>query len=280
MVIGIVTLSFNQASFLTEAIGSVTVSSPHELEYVIVDPGSQDKSREIIANLRGKFSETVLEPDNGPADGLNKGFSRLRHAQVCGYLNSDDRFVPGALDYVCKYFEKNPAIDVLLGGILIIDENGNPSIRGRHAGRVSLTRYAEGTCGFWQQGTFFRRSAFAKTAGFNIENRTCWDAELVIDMMIAGARVAHTDRALGEFRIHQASITGSQNSKLQAAYHLDQKRLAAKIRSAGYRERPALARKTARILHRLNPFRRIADLIVGACGTFPNKRPRTPLARA
>ena len=213
MVIGVVTLSYNQARFLNQAVDSVAVSETNELEYVIVDPGSTDGSRKLIGGFGKKVRETILEPDQGPADGLNKGFARLQRAQIYGYLNADDRFTHGALDYVCRYFEKNPSVDVLLGGILIIDEIGRRSIRGRHAERVSLRRYAEGRCGFWQQGTFFRRCAFDSTSGFNVANRTCWDAELMVDMMIAGARVGYTQRLLGEFRIHNASITGSRDPK-------------------------------------------------------------------
>jgi glycosyltransferase involved in cell wall biosynthesis len=266
MKIGIVTLSYNQARFLTEAIDSIGVSGPNELEYVIVDPGSKDRSREIVAGLRDKVQDIIFEPDKGPADGLNKGFSRLKQVHVCGYLNADDRFTPGALDYVCKYFERNPSIDVLLGGIFVIDGAGRRSIRGRRAGSVSLRRYAEGTCRFWQQGTFFRRSALDATAGFNVQNRTCWDAELVIDMLLSGARVGYTERVLGEFRIHDASITGAANSNQRTAYRLDQERIIRKIYSASQQERPAFLRNTARALYRVNPIRQAANLILGFLG--------------
>ena len=70
--IGIVTISYNQAKYLAEAIESVCVADPEWLEYVIVDPGSSDGSRQIIERYRKRFGRIILEPDEGPADGLNK----------------------------------------------------------------------------------------------------------------------------------------------------------------------------------------------------------------
>jgi glycosyltransferase involved in cell wall biosynthesis len=107
MKIGIVTISCNQSKYLAEAIDSVHTADPEQLEYVIVDPGSTDGSRGIIERYRRRFSHIILEPDHGPPDGLNKGFAATG-ADILGYLNSDDRFSPGALDYVLGYFERIP----------------------------------------------------------------------------------------------------------------------------------------------------------------------------
>ena len=55
MKIGIVTISYNQAKYLTEAIESVSVADPERLEYVIADPGSSDGSRQIIERYHRRF---------------------------------------------------------------------------------------------------------------------------------------------------------------------------------------------------------------------------------
>src|ERR1035441_5561978 len=54
--LGIVTISFNQARFLTECIESVKLSDLSRLRYVIVDPGSTDGSRDLIEKYRDRFS--------------------------------------------------------------------------------------------------------------------------------------------------------------------------------------------------------------------------------
>src|SRR5712692_5339437 len=208
MKIGVVTISYNQANYLAEAIESVQVADPERLDYVIVDAGSTDGSREIIERYRRRFGRILLEPDEGPPDGLNKGFAAT-NADILGYLNSDDRFASGALDYVLGYFERRPEVDVLCGAIRIIGENGRPGIRDRTPDRIDLRRYAYETCFFWQQATFFRRDAFLKAGGFNVRSKTTWDGELVVDMALAGCRFAYTNNLLGDFRIYGDSITGS-----------------------------------------------------------------------
>ncbi|HXB68856.1 MAG TPA: glycosyltransferase family 2 protein [Candidatus Acidoferrales bacterium] len=265
MTIGIVTISFNQARFLEEAVDSVSVLTPHRLEYVIVDPGSTDGSREIVERRRTQFSAAIMEPDQGPADGLNKGFAALKDADVCGYINADDRFAPGALDYVAGFFSSHPETDILLGSIRIIDECGRPSLRGRVVDKADLTRFANRTSYFWQQATFFRRSILERTRGFNPENRISWDSELIVDMLLAGARVAHTPRVLGDFRIYGASITGS--GRLVEEATRQHRRVCAKIASAGRLNRSPLfsvwGPKLHQLAYRFSLRRQFGNLFIG-----------------
>ncbi|HKW99730.1 MAG TPA: glycosyltransferase [Bryobacteraceae bacterium] len=249
MNIGIVTISYNQAKYLAEAIDSVQVADPERLEYVIVDPGSTDGSREIIERHRRRFSQVLLEPDQGPPDGLNKGF-RATSAGILGYLNSDDRFSPGSLDYVLDYFERHPSIDVLCGAIRIVDEHGNRSLRGRTPDPVDLRRYAYETCFFWQQATFFRREAFLKTGGFNAESKTAWDGELVVDMALAGCRFGYTNKLLGDFRIYSESITGS--GRFSAALRMDREHMREKILRAGVPRASAFEARIMKTLYKFN----------------------------
>ena len=74
MKISVVTISFNQAKFLRECIDSVLNQDYHEIEYIVVDPGSTDGSKKIIDSYGDKIIK-YYEKDYGPADGLNKGFS-------------------------------------------------------------------------------------------------------------------------------------------------------------------------------------------------------------
>jgi glycosyltransferase involved in cell wall biosynthesis len=260
MRIGIVTISYNQAKYLAEAIESVQVAPPARVDHVIVDAGSADGSREVIEKYRGRFSRIIFEPDRGPPDGLNKGFLATT-AGILGYINSDDRFRPGALDYVLRYFDGHPDADVLCGAILVIDEHGRPSIRRRTPDRIDLRRYAYQACFFWQQATFFRREAYLRTAGFNLSSETVWDGELVVDMALAGCRFAYTNKLLGDFRIHRDSITGS--GRLREALGRDQARLREKILSAGIPRGLSLEVQAMKMLYKLNPRRHWSYLFGG-----------------
>ena len=72
MKVSIVTISFNQANFLEQAILSVIEQDYSEIEYIVVDPGSSDGSRDTN-KYWGSIQHVIFEPDN-LADGLNKGF--------------------------------------------------------------------------------------------------------------------------------------------------------------------------------------------------------------
>src|ERR1700733_1082089 len=227
MTLGIVTICFNQRQYLQECIESVRLSDNSKLRYVIVDPGSTDGSRELIATHRERFSAVILEPDKGPADGLNKGFAAC-DADIYGYLNSDDRFRCGALDCVLDYFEHHPETDILLGAIAVIDEKGRMRLRKRTQDRpFDIRKFAVCACNVFQQGTFFRREAFRKTRGFNLKSKTAWDSELVVDMALAGCRFDYTNKILGEFRIYPQSITGSK--RFWQGYLEDREQLRNKI---------------------------------------------------
>src|SRR5436305_15203748 len=107
MKFSVVTISFNQAQFIERALRSVLEQQGVDVEYIIVDPGSTDGSREIINRFRDRLSHVILEKDSGAADGLNHGFARATGDIYC-YLNSDDEFLPGAFSVVQSYFANHP----------------------------------------------------------------------------------------------------------------------------------------------------------------------------
>jgi glycosyltransferase involved in cell wall biosynthesis len=262
LTIGIVTISYNQARFLPETIDSVRVRDLGRLRYVIVDPGSTDGSRETILGCRDRFSAVVLERDQGPADGLNRGFARC-DADVLGFLNSDDRFCPGALDFVLDYFEHHPEVDVLMGAARFIDADGRLFRRRAIVPwRFSARRFAQQSCTFAQQGTFFRRRVWEQVGGFNVANRSCWDAELFVDMDLAGARFQTVRKILADFRIHSESLSGGKKEIIKKQYHEDLAKLWNKIIEAGIRPSPAPAKWVSQAVFRIHPVRRAMEWLV------------------
>ena len=262
MKLGIITISFNQAEFLEEAIQSVQLSDTRRLSYVIVDPGSTDGSRDIILKYKDRFSEIIFEPDEGPADGLNKGFAAC-DADVYGFLNSDDRFEPRALDYVLSFFEQNEDVDVLIGAIKFIDARGKAELRKRVSWSFSARDFLQRTCVVRQQATFFRRRTWLKTNGFNINNRTCWDAELLVGMALSGATFEVVHKVLGCFRAYDQSITGAINSKQLLNQHQeDLKSIRRQILDAGVEPDHPRVIALKRLVFRLNPYRRFLEFVV------------------
>jgi glycosyltransferase involved in cell wall biosynthesis len=208
MKFSVVTISFNQRQYLEEAITSVLAQDYPAIEYIVVDPGSTDGSRELIEGFRSHLASMIFEPDNGAADGLNKGFQRAS-GDIYGFLNSDDVLLPGAMKSVSRAFELNPDCDIVMGNGFIVDAQGKRIRRIRAAG-FTLDRYFYGGATWLQQATFFRGSAFMRVGGFNVNNRSCWDGELLVDMVRGGSRIKYLNHDLAMFRIHAQSITGSR----------------------------------------------------------------------
>ena len=207
MKFSIVTISFNQAEFLERTLTSVVEQAGIDLEYIVVDPGSTDGSRDMINRYGERIAHRIFAPDRGPADGLNKGFA-LATGDIYGYLNSDDTLQPGALARVAAFFAAHPDVDVVTGHCAIVGPD-DEVLRRMWSEPFTRLRVAYGASVQVQPSTFIRRAAFEKSGGFREENRVAWDAELLVDLYLSGARFAIIDDFLSTYRLHNTSITNS-----------------------------------------------------------------------
>lgn len=245
MKFSIVTVSFNQVAFLERAIRSILAQDHPEIEYIVVDAGSVDGSREIIEKYRKQIDQIIFETDNGPADGLNKGF-QCASGDIFGCLNSDDVLLPNAVSQIAQAFHKTPEATVVSGHGLIIDADGR--VRKRvYSHRFDLRAYAYGACILVQPSSFFRREPFFQVGGFNPVNRVSWDGELWVDLALHGAKFSRIHSYLANFRIHGNSITGSGHHRAEMQKQHD--RICQKI---GINPQSNLKRKVIWALNRLS----------------------------
>lgn len=206
MKISVVTISFNQAEFLERTILSVIGQQGVDFEYIIVDPGSTDGSRELIEKYRDVFSAAIMEPDAGPADGLNKGFARAT-GDIFFYLNSDDTLEPDAFATAVREFERDPSLDILCGHGWIVDEH-DKRLRRVWSDPWNPRAVAYGAAFVIQPSTYFRAEAFRKIGGFNDQNRLSWDGELFVDFCLSGAKHKILNAFMSNYRVHAESLTG------------------------------------------------------------------------
>ena len=73
MRISIVTISFNQVEFLGDCMDSVLAQDFSDVEYIVVDAGSTDGSRDLLQKRRSQLSHLITEPDRGPAGEAQQG---------------------------------------------------------------------------------------------------------------------------------------------------------------------------------------------------------------
>lgn len=223
--ISIVIPSLNQAEFLEQAILSVLEQGPHT-ELIVIDGGSTDGSIDVIRRYAPRIAHWASQPDGGPAPALNKGFSRAT-ADILGFLNADDFYLPGALAQVDAAFTAWPGVDVISGHGYFASPSGQLGAPLR-SDRWSLTRFKYGACVLLQPATFFRRAAFDRAGGFPETGRVCWDMELWARLALTGARFGSIDAHLAAFRLHPNSITGG--SDLRIRRRLDARAVMAEVR--------------------------------------------------
>ena len=225
MKVSIVTISYNQDQFLEKAIRSVHEQTYRDIEYILVDPGSTDRSRQIINQHSDRIDKIIFDPDDGPAQGLNRGFAQAT-GHIYGFLNADDFLLPDAVKTMVSSFQRLKGTDVIAAHGWIVDEQGQ-LIRKKHSHRFSAWRYLHQGAYLLQQSTFFRAEAFRKAGGFNESNRTCWDGELWLDMALAGCRFHTLNEGLSCFRVYSGSISGriAGQNDMRRSYEWDRSRM-------------------------------------------------------
>ena len=119
----IVTPSYNQAEFLEETIRSVLLQGYPNLEYIIMDGGSSDGSLEIIQKYAPFLAYWTSEKDDGQSAAINAGFQRAQ-GQYLAWLNSDDVYLPGAIQGMIEKLHINPQAGMAFGQTEVIDELG------------------------------------------------------------------------------------------------------------------------------------------------------------
>lgn len=155
--ISVITPSFNQGAYLEQTIRSVLEQGYADMEYLIVDGGSNDESVEIIRRYESRITHWESQPDRGQSHAINKGFARATGDILC-WINSDDTLAPGALHAVGEQFRRNPECQWLVGHCRMMAPDGTarnvigPDVRGLDA----MVHYWRGYM-IPQPSTFWRR---------------------------------------------------------------------------------------------------------------------------
>lgn len=129
MKISIITVCFNSKEFIKDTIESVFNQSYPEIEYIIVDGGSNDGTVDILKSYNGKIDQWVSEPDSGIYDAMNKGI-RMATGDVVGIVNSDDFFHRrDSIAAVAKCFRENEVESVFADILFVKRDNPEKLIR-------------------------------------------------------------------------------------------------------------------------------------------------------
>lgn len=146
------------------------------LEYIVMDGGSRDGSRDIIEKYAGRLAYWVSEKDAGQTDALKRGFDRST-GEIMGWLCSDDLLLPGSLEAVAQYFAANPEVDVVFGDAIWIDGEGKPIRAKREMGFNKLVFCFDHNY-LPQPSVFWRRSVYEAVGGLTESFNLAMDSDL------------------------------------------------------------------------------------------------------
>lgn len=179
MKVSIITIAYNAEETISETIKSVINQDYENIEYIIVDGASKDKTCEIIKSFGFKVSKFISEKDNGIYDAMNKGLA-LATGEVIGILNADDVYADTKVisDVVAKMqAEKTDSLYADL--VYVKREDTNKITRYWRSGKYTKGKFLKG----WMppHPTFFvKREIYEKYGNFNLNLKSASDYEIML----------------------------------------------------------------------------------------------------
>jgi len=206
--ISIITPSYNQAEYIERTIQSILsqeVSFPFEM--IVMDGGSTDGTLDILKKYEDRL-KWFSGKDAGQSDAVNKGIA-MASGEIIGWLNSDDTYLPGALQKVVDQFDANPGSHWLYGNCRMIDENDRETrhwitwYKNYRSRKFRFNRLL--TENFLSQpAVFFKKETFAKVGPLDLDNHYAMDFDLWLGMAKMGPPIVLWDY-LAAFRLHGKS---------------------------------------------------------------------------
>ncbi|MEO1242980.1 MAG: glycosyltransferase [Pseudomonadota bacterium] len=170
---------------LASLAAQITDANGVELAIAFLDASGDNRVREIADEFDSMLAYRRHGPDGGQSDAIVEGWNNCP-GDILGWLNADDILFPGALSKAAAAFSANPAIDVVYGHSIIIDDDFRatgyhwavepPGPRLLEAGIIS------------QPSCFFRRSAYERAGGLDCDLHYTMDWELWIKLFKSGAQ--------------------------------------------------------------------------------------------
>lgn len=184
--VSIITVCLNSEKTIEKTILSVLGQSYKNIEHIVIDGASTDKTIEIINKYKKRISMLVSEKDQGVYDGMNKGI-KLAHGQVIAFLNSDDFYTNNlVVEKIMKAFQDKKCGGVY-GDLMFINKNyksPNP-LKLWRPGMFSLRQVLSG----WHipHPTFFvRRDFYKKFGNFDTNFTISADYDLMTRFFLKG----------------------------------------------------------------------------------------------
>ena len=213
----IITVTYNRAPLLRQAIESVLAQGRHDVEHIIVDGASTDGT---LAMLPEYPHLTVhSEPDKGIYDAFNKGVALARGRWV-QFLNSDDLLPAGALDAIARVDRG----DAVSGGVEFFAGEGKllRVVEGEPAMAMTVRGILRGVSAI--NARFFRREFMDRVGAFDLGYRIASDREWLVRAAMLQPEHTIVPQRVYAYRSHEGSLTihePDRNALVMRAEHVD-----------------------------------------------------------
>ena len=129
MKISLITVVYNGEAFLKDCFASVFTQTYRDIEYIVIDGGSTDKTLAIIEEHKSNIDYFISEKDKGLYHAINKGIAAAT-GDVVGILNADDMLAQSnVIEQVANQFLNRPEIEVVYGDLHYIHPLSGKIIR-------------------------------------------------------------------------------------------------------------------------------------------------------
>jgi glycosyltransferase involved in cell wall biosynthesis len=196
----IVTVVLNAVDSIERAVESVLEQDYEDLEYIVIDGGSEDGTWERLQRYAHRIDRLIRESDDGIYDAMNKGIAKAS-GELIGILNADDRYFPDSVDKAVKaQQEENAGIVHGAMEIRFPDRKETPI---QH-GEVSQLPYKASVN---HPSCFVHREVYERIGTFDTRYRISADHEFLLRAYRNGVRFAYVDEPLVSYLYGGASLT-------------------------------------------------------------------------
>lgn len=210
--ISIITPSLNSEKTICTTIESILKQTYSNIEYIIVDGGSTDKTVEMAESFRSALEnrgisyQIISGPDEGIYDAMNKGI-RMAKGCLIGIINSDDWYEENALHRVAETYERN-TFDMFYADLRIWQEDAQGNLKEKMIKHSRLRKFTVSRD--WNHPTTFMTREVYKKYRYKLESvHDDWD--LVLRVRKAGVKIVVINEVLANFRM--GGVSNEKNLK-------------------------------------------------------------------
>ena len=187
MKVSIITVCFNSDRTIEDTIKSIQSQTYSDIEYIVVDGLSKDRTNEVVSKYGDIVSVHVSEKDSGLYDAMNKGI-KLATGDIVGVLNSDDVLADDSvIEKIVAGFD-DESIDATYSDLIYVSQHDLNKLTRLYSSKVFSKRMMKFGI-MLPHPTFYVRKKCYETLGlYKVDYRVAADFELLARFMSQGIK--------------------------------------------------------------------------------------------